>query len=230
MMKYNIIATGSAGNAVVINNHILIDCGVSYRALEAVRQGLRLVLLTHIHSDHFKPQTIGRLAKERPSLRFACCRWLVPPLLAAGVSKTKLDILEIGKLYDYGEFSAAPVQLYHDVPNCGWRIFMNGEKLFYATDTNTLEGITAKDYDLYMIEANYEEEEIRERIRAKRESGQYPYELGVLRTHLSRRKCDDFIYSNIGKRGSYVYLHQHTERTETEKNHEQGNFSRSADA
>lgn len=214
-MDYNIIATGSAGNAVVINGQILIDCGVSYRSLAAVRQGLRLVLLTHIHSDHFKPQTIGRLAHERPLLRFACCRWLVRDLLAAGVGKANIDVLDIGKLYDYGAFSVAPVQLYHDVPNCGWRVFMNGEKLFYATDTNTLEGISAKGYDLYMVEANYEDAEIRERIRQKQADGQYAYESGVLHTHLSKQKCDDFIYENIGKNGAYVYLHQHREHDTT---------------
>lgn len=213
-MDYHVIATGSTGNAVVINDQILIDCGISLRALDDVRQQLRLVLLTHIHTDHFKASTVRLLAQERPSLRFGCCSWMVSELLNCGVWKKQIDVLEIGRLYDYGAFSVAPVQLYHDVPNCGWRIFMNGEKLFYVTDTNTLEGITAKNYDLYMIEANYEDEEIRARMREKMARGEYAYEAGVLHTHLSRQKCDDFIYNNIGERGAYVYLHQHKENSE----------------
>lgn len=31
MIDYNIIATGSKGNAVVIDQKILIDCGVSFK-------------------------------------------------------------------------------------------------------------------------------------------------------------------------------------------------------
>ena len=36
MIDYNIIATGSKGNAVVIDQKILIDCGVSFKALSKV--------------------------------------------------------------------------------------------------------------------------------------------------------------------------------------------------
>ena len=73
MIDYNIIATGSKGNAVVIDQKILIDCGVSFKALSKVYRALKLVLLTHIHSDHFQPTTLRLLAENRPTLRFACC-------------------------------------------------------------------------------------------------------------------------------------------------------------
>lgn len=49
-MEYEIIATGSTGNAVVLNKNILIDVGVSFKALKNVYKDLQLVLLTHIHS------------------------------------------------------------------------------------------------------------------------------------------------------------------------------------
>ena len=49
-MEYEIISTGSHGNAVVLNKHILIDVGVSFKALKNVYKDLKLVLLTHIHS------------------------------------------------------------------------------------------------------------------------------------------------------------------------------------
>ena len=71
MIDYNIIATGSKGNAVVIDQKILIDCGVSFKALSKVYRALKLVLLTHIHSDHFQPTTLRLLAENRPTLRFA---------------------------------------------------------------------------------------------------------------------------------------------------------------
>ena len=78
-MTFNVIATGSTGNAVVINDSILIDCGVPYKALEPVKKDLKLVLLTHVHSDHFKPRTVRALHKERPALQWACGEWMVGP-------------------------------------------------------------------------------------------------------------------------------------------------------
>lgn len=102
MVKYNIISTGSDGNATILEDFVLVDCGVPYKALEPYVPKLKLVLLTHIHSDHFQKRTIKRLASERPTLRFGCCRWLVPPLIAAGVPERQIDVLTPRTLYGYG--------------------------------------------------------------------------------------------------------------------------------
>lgn len=212
-MIYNIISTGSKGNAVVINDNILIDCGVSYNKLKTAVGGLKLVLLTHIHSDHFQPSTVKLLANNKPLLRFVCGEWLVEPLLKAGVSPTKIDIVKIGNIYRYMisgiDVRVSPVKLYHDVPNYGYRVYYESEKLFYATDTSRLDGITAKGYDLYLIEANYEEDEMKRRIEEKRANGEYIYELGAMRCHLSKQQTDNWLYSNMGSNSEYVYLHCH---------------------
>ena len=208
-MEYEIIATGSSGNCVMINGCIAVDMGVPFKALKCIYRDLKLVLLTHIHSDHFKKATVKRLAKERPCLRFACCEWLLDAALACGVDKHNIDVLDIGKKYDYKAFQVSPVLLYHNVPNCGYRIYFGMEKLFYATDTAHLDGIKAKDYDLYMVEANYGENDIRERIENKREQDMYAYEANVLGRHLSFEQANDFLIENMGKRSDFVYLHQH---------------------
>lgn len=209
MIDFEILATGSTGNAIIINDTILIDCGVPFRALRDHYKKLKLVLLTHIHGDHFNKSTIRRLAKERPTLRFGCCQWLVKPLLSAGVESGNIDVMEPDVAYRYGAFDVIPVSLVHDVPNCGYKIHFPDSKMFYATDTNNLNGIVAKNYDLYMVEANYGEGEIRQRIAAKKEAGEYAYEYKVLQNHLSIEKCNDFLYRNMGPRSEYVYLHQH---------------------
>lgn len=212
-MNYNIISTGSQGNAVVVNNHILIDCGVTFKALKDVYKGLQIVLLTHIHTDHFKQKTLKRLAEERPTLRFGCCEWLVNDLVEAGVPKQQIDVLEIGKIYDYKAFKVSPIKLYHNVPNCGYRLFIDGEKAIYATDTSHMLGIKAKGYDLYMIEANYDKEELQERINAKLESGGYCYELNVASRHLSHEQASEWLMENMDKKSEYVFLHAHRERS-----------------
>ena len=209
MIHYNIISTGSKGNAVIIGGIILIDCGVPFSALRSVYRDIKIVLLTHIHVDHFKHSTIRKLAMERPTLRFACPKWLVKDLLDSDVNPANIDVLEIGIKYDYRAFKVVPVKLYHNAPNAGYRLFFGQYKVFYATDTSTLAGITAKNYDLYMVEANYEPEKLIEAINEKARNGEYAYELNVLRNHLSKPDCDEFINANKGPNSKWVYLHQH---------------------
>lgn len=213
-MKYNIISTGSHGNAVVLNDTILIDCGVPLKALNDVYKGLQIVLLTHEHGDHLNTRTVRNLARERPTLRFACCEWLVPNLLACDVPKRNIDVLEIGKLYDYKAFQVSPIKLYHNVPQCGWRVFCGGEKAIYATDTEHLRGITAKGYDLYLIEANYTEDDLQRRIDTKLDAGDFCYELNVANRHLSKEQADEFLLANMGEKSEFAFLHGHVDRTE----------------
>lgn len=208
-MKYNIVATGSKGNAIVIEDIILIDCGVSFKKLKDYCKKLQIVLLTHIHGDHFNKTTIKRLAKERPTLRFGCCAWLVNDLIENGVYKSNIDVFETGKTYDYGTFKVSPLHLYHDVDNCGYRLFKDNKKMLYITDTHTLEGIEAKGYDLYLVEANYEDAEIEERIKEKQEKGEYIYEYRAKETHLSQAQTDEFLIANMGDNSQYEYLHEH---------------------
>lgn len=209
MVDYTIISSGSKGNAVVLNGEVLIDCGVPFKALECYYKDLKLVLMTHIHSDHFKKATVKKLAALRPTLCFGCGPWLAGPLIEVGVPKRNIHVLEQRMMYPYPGVSVIPVMLTHNVPNYGYKLHFPGGKVFYATDTGNLDGVKAYHYDLYMVEANYEDEEIRARIRQKEEAGVYPYEKRVLHNHLSKKQCDDFIYANIGPGGQYVYMHQH---------------------
>lgn len=206
-MKYKIINSGSDGNAVVINETVLIDCGVSYKKLRECRDNLMIVLLTHIHKDHFNKGTIKKLANNRPTLRFGCCEWLVNELLECGVNKSNIDVFDIDKEYDYGLFKLIAIRLYHDVSQCGYKLFMNNKKLVYATDTKTLDGITAKNYDVYLIEGNYEnEEELHNRAYT------LDYESRVRDTHLSREYSTKWLLENMNDKSTYEFMHQHKER------------------
>ena len=96
MIDYQILSTGSSGNAVIINKAVLIDCGVPFRTVEPFIRDLRLVLLTHIHGDHFKTSTLKKIAVERPLVRFGTPAWLVTPLSQAGVPIRQIDLLQTG--------------------------------------------------------------------------------------------------------------------------------------
>lgn len=211
-MKFNIISTGSKGNAVLINDNILIDAGVPFKLLEPFVKGLKLVLLTHEHGDHFIPSTIRRLHRDRPTLRFGCCEWMVGHLLEAGVDKRCIDVYEAKHWYQYpGDLLLSPEALTHNVPNCGYHIVIGWKRLFYATDTGTLDGIEAKGYDLYMVEANHTREEIAARAAEKAEKGEFAYELRAAENHLSREQTEDWLYQNMGPCSLYVFLHGHEE-------------------
>lgn len=215
--KINIISTGSKGNAVVINKNIMVDCGVSFKRLEGVYKDLQLILLTHIHCDHFNKTTIKKLANERPTLRFVCCEWLVKDLVDSGVNPKNIDILEPNKSYILGKvIIITPVELYHNVDNCGYKIQIGDKRIFYATDTYSLEGISAKDYDLYLVEANYTEEEIKNRIESKKQTHQYIYEYDAMENHLSKEKVDEWLMENMKESSEVMYLHKHAEKEEIE--------------
>lgn len=205
-MNYKIINSGSDGNCTIINDIIAIDMGVSYKRLAPYHNKLKLVFISHIHQDHLLAPTVIRLAKNRPTLRFAVGEHLVQKLVECGVNKKNIDVVEPNKKYNYGLFSIMPLKLYHDVPNYGVRVFMNDKKLIYATDTNTLEGIVAKDYDVYLIEGNYEsEEELHERAVTPQ------YESRVKKTHLSKEYTTKWLLENMGDNSIYEFMHQHKE-------------------
>ena len=200
----NVIATGSTGNSVLYLNSILIDIGIPYSRLKPHVKDIQIVLLTHAHGDHINIKTLQRLQKERPSLRIGCGEWMLPHL--GGI--TGVDVFEIGKIYDYGQFKISPFKLYHDVPNCGYRIFKDETKIFHATDTKILNGITAHGYDLYCIEANYSEPIAQQMIEQAREKGEFTHIIGSINSHLSEEQCNDFYYKNKSEKSKLIRLHE----------------------
>ena len=210
-MTYDILATGSSGNAVAINGEILIECGVPMKKLResGYIKSLKLALLTHEHGDHFNAATVRALHKERPARRWGCCEWMVPHLRKAGVLAQLICMPTKKEVLRMQEYTIFPVDLVHDVPNCGWHIWTENERLFYATDTSTSDHITAKDYDLYLIEANHTRAEIEARIADKQSRGEFAYETRAAQNHLSQEQAMEWLARNAGLKSRYVFLHQH---------------------
>ena len=142
--------------------------------------------------------------------------------LADGVIPARcIDVLEPGEEYGYrtegGTLFVRPVLLRHDVPNFGYHFTFcsdvdNFFRIFYATDTGTLDGIEAKDYDLYLVEANYEEEELRAREAEKLAAGEFSYESRAAVNHLSAEQAREWLTANAGPQSRVIWLHQHQVR------------------
>lgn len=204
-MLCNIIGSGSDGNAVsYLENTVMVDCGLPFSRIKCILNSLQLVLISHQHCDHLNMRTIKKLAFERPSIRFGIGEFLLPYF----VGIRNVDILEAGRVYNYGKFMVSPIALPHDVPNFGFRLYKGDIKIIHCTDCAHLEGITAPNYDLYCIESNYSEGTIEESIRATEARGKYAYQKGSYNSHLSEEQCLEFFYKNKGENSELIRLHQ----------------------
>ena len=110
------------------------------------------------------------------------------------MDKRVIDVFTAGHCFIYQNIATIrPETLPHNVPNCGYHIWIGDGSVFYATDTATLDGIEAKGYDLYMIEANHVKEELEARRDAKVTAGEYAYEFNAARNHMSREQAEDWL-------------------------------------
>ena len=129
-------------------------------------------------------------------------------MVKCGVNKKNIFILKSGKKYDLGLLKVKLEELYHDVPNYALKWELKGEKGIYATDTSKIDHIQAKNYDLYLIENNYDDEILKEHIKNCDDERMLQYLLRVPNTHLSKQQCIDFLIENMGTNSNYVLLHE----------------------
>lgn len=213
-MKYNILKSGSCGNCIIVNDYLMLDCGLAYSKIKNYLDKIKIIFIGHQHQDHMKKTTIKKIAYNYPNIKFIVGNFLVADLVLLGVNKKNIITFDIGKWYDIGIFKVRMDFLYHDVPNnCLHIEFKNGEKLFYATDTSKIDHIKAEGYDLYLIEANYlTDDELREKIKEQEEKGEYSYYNRVLNTHLSQLQAINWLNENKGANSEYQFIQQHISR------------------
>ena len=116
-LKYNILKSGSLGNCIIFNDYLAIDMGISYKQIKSYLKNLKVVCLTHAHTDHLNKSCIKQLAFNKPTLKFICRNWLVKELVKLGISKKNIFVLDNLKEYDLGLFTIKPIDTYHDIAN-----------------------------------------------------------------------------------------------------------------
>ena len=80
-------------------------------------------------------------------------------------------------------------------------------RIIHATDTAHLDGIHARQYDVYAIEFNYDEEEYSQIVEEKRSKGEYCYEEGAMNSHLSFQQAQEFIRQQAREDSIIIKLH-----------------------
>lgn len=227
-MKYTVIATGSKGNCLLVyDGPFMVDIGAPFKALRGYLPEIKGrapgVFLTHKHRDHFSSVTAQALMMEHPGTVLFTPEKMVEDVKRAVGDRFFRNVfsVESNVIYTAGNgdctINFIAQDTFHDAPNVCWHIAITNketgktEKMFYATDTGHLEGISAKGYDYYFIEGNHTREELEGRAREKLGRGQYAYEIRAAANHLSVEQALDFIAENAGPESKYILMHEHVE-------------------
>jgi phosphoribosyl 1,2-cyclic phosphodiesterase len=165
------LASGSSGNALLLRHEqhvLLVDCGLSQRALERALARAALapaqvcaLLLTHEHGDH--AGCAGAFAR-RHGLTIAANGATLAALVSDTAGVACLD-LPTGSERAIGPFSVRSFSLPHDAADpVGYVVRVSGACVAIATDLGSWHaGVAAAIAcaDLIVLEANYDHERLR---------------------------------------------------------------------
>ena len=210
-MKFKTIESSSDGNCFILDT-LMIDLGLSYTKTKPFLKDVEFVLLTHLHGDHFKKDTIRKIFVTHEHIKFVCGEWLLEKLLKIGVSNDRIIVVEFGKVYQLGEYKISPVMAYHDVENCGYRIMKNGWKHLHITDTFTLDGIEAVGYNSASIECNHHYKTALELIEKAKEDSEFSHLQGAINSHLAVHETIEFCKANGIKKLYPVHIGNSTKK------------------
>ena len=209
-MHYEILKTGSKGNCIIVESKFMLDCGVPYKMVKSYLDEIKLIFISHSHSDHLNSATVKKIAFEHPNIVFLVGTGLYKTMRDLGLSAKQVIGLNTGAWYDIGMCKVRLDFLYHDVPTVALHLSYKDKKLFYATDTSKIDHIVAKDYDTYLIEANYlTDEEIDEKVVEAKNKGEFTYLERVRHTHLSQLDALNWLDKNKGEDSHYRFIHEH---------------------
>ena len=208
-MNYEIIGSSSKGNCIIVEDILMLDCGVTYKKIKPFLKNIKLIFISHCHKDHLNPITIKQIAYNYPTIKFITgSKYVIQNLVLFGVNQKNIFPLKCHKKYDLGLLKVKLEQLYHDTPNYALKWELNGKKGIYAVDTERIDHIVAEDYDLYLIESNYNEELLKEHINNCEDTNMLYYLDRVSKTHLSDTQCNDFLIQNMGENSVYEKIHK----------------------
>ena len=212
-MNNEIIGSSSKGNCIIVEDILMLDCGVSYSKIKKYLSKVKLIFISHDHQDHLNKKTLQQIAYNFPTIKILTgSEVVVNKLVDCGVNKKNIFILKEYKWYDLGMLNVMLEPLIHDTPNYCLKWQLNSKKGIYIVDTANVDDIEAECYDLFLIESNYNEElldqHIQECIDNNDDENKLYYLHRVSRTHLSDKQCNDFLIQNMSNNSQYIKLHQ----------------------
>lgn len=208
-MNYNTISSSSKGNCIIVEKSLMLDCGVSYKAIKPYLKDIKLIFISHIHKDHLSPTTIQQIAYNYPNIRFVCgSKEVVRKLYKNKVKPVNIFYLEERQWYTLRFVKLRIDKLEHDTPNHCLHFELGGKKGIYIVDTNNVDNIVAKNYDLYLIESNYNQDILEKHILECEDENELYYLNRVPKTHLSYEQANSFLIENMKEDSWFEYIHQ----------------------
>jgi len=205
-MEIQTLASGSKGNAHVINGDLLLDCGLPLKTLEKKSEYalymLQACLCTHAHKDH--STAVEALAMRGTPVYASAGTYEQLDLLAEARNMVSdYRIAEAGKMIEVGNYQILPFEVFHDHPSqpcqepLGFlvqemipkQISGSYDKLVYITDTR-YSAVTFKEVTHYMIECNFSLKLIKKSLQ----DGKIPQFLydRIICTHFSLEQVKEF--------------------------------------
>jgi len=164
-MKFCTLASGSDGNSSVLsseNSHILIDIGISNRAICCGLQSIgishdeiRAVFITHEHGDHVRGLEVW--AKNHNN-----CVYFAAPQTAKSLRQyhPQIEIIAIDEKTQFENFEVTTIFTSHDTPDSVAYLFeFDGYRVMTVTDSGCLSDKLLQNMcglDLLLIETNYD--------------------------------------------------------------------------
>ena len=208
-MNYNIVGSSSKGNCIVVDDILMLDCGVSYNKIKKYLSKVKIIFISHSHQDHLLPTTIKKIAYNYPTIRYVTgSEFVVRKLKECGVQSKNIFYVSPENWWDLGLLKVKLEELHHDTTNYGLKWEYKGKKGIYVVDTERIDHIVAQDYDLYLIENNYQEDLLQQHIDNCDDENILRYLHRVPKTHLSSEQANSFLIENMGKNSVYEYIHQ----------------------
>ena len=215
--KVEILGTGSTGNAVLIDDTIMIDCGLGVNKLLPYLQNVRHLFITHRHSDHLNISVLKNIAKKvsKSIIRFGLhvnsdCYDMIErkaPEIAEMIESERLTSHSLLDLkIDGVEYKIETYPLYHDVENQGFVITKNGKTLIHATDTSTMKDAPNRQFDVILVEGNYDESKLIEYLKS--DDREVRYRAARNLRHLSIQAHENFVKSHSHPETVSLMLHE----------------------
>lgn len=199
MINYEIIASGSSGNCVIIGD-VMVDCGVSYKIIKDYLYDIKTLLLTHTHGDHINGSTLGKIKKEFPRITILGNYEVHQE---HGVDLITNEGFDTG----VGQTVFTPFLGDHDVLCHGYVWEHESQRIIYATDLSNLDNAPPGPYDYLFLESNHDETKLALVRKQIRKYGYNVYRSSL--RHLSTQKSKAFYYTNRRHKDSeWIELHK----------------------
>ena len=155
-MKFEALASSSAGNAYVVSDeetHVLLECGISHTKLQKLSgfslSEFQACLVSHEHKDHAK--SVAELISRGMAVYMS-------QGTAEALEADAVQLIESMEQFNVGSLDIVPFATFHDAKEpLGFLIKsrVDGDVLAFATDTVNLR-YKFPGLNILAIEANYD--------------------------------------------------------------------------